>query len=294
MTKRATERDLTETQHKTSILIEALPYLKQFVGKRVVIKVGGELVEDIEATKSFVEDVILLRSVGIKVILVHGGGPQITKLMKLTGKEPTFVKGQRVTDKETLELTAMVLLGQVNRTLVSLLNAHGKRAVGVSGIDARIFLCQQKDPTLGYVGDIVSVSARPVMSLLNAGYLPVIASIGMDEEGTTYNINADTAAGELARAVAAEKFILLTNVEGLYESFGNKNTLISETDMPNMQKLLESGSLTSGMIPKVESIARALAGGVSQAHILDGRVKHAVLLEIFTPEGIGTMIRRTS
>ena len=290
MIQRASTRYLEETQYKTSILIEALPYLKQFSGKRVVIKIGGELVENLEQAKSFVEDIILLKSIGLHVILVHGGGPQISRLMKQVGKEPTFVRGQRVTDFETLELTSMVLLGTVNRTLVSLLNAHGKRAVGVSGVEARLFLCTQKDPELGYVGEIVKAAGRPIANLLNSGYLPVVATIGIDEQGNTYNINADSAAGALAKAVNAEKYILLTNVEGLYESFGNKDSLISEIDMPSLEKLLDSGKLAAGMIPKVESILTALKGGVPRAHILDGRVKHAVLLEIFTPEGIGTMI----
>lgn len=292
MTPEGKQRRLEETLVKTEVLIEALPFVKQYSGKRVVVKIGGELVEDIDAAKSFVEDIILLRSLGVKVVLVHGGGPQITRLMKQTNKEPVFVNGQRVTDKETLELTSMVLLGTVNRTLVSLLNAHGKNAVGVSGVDARIFLCKPKDPALGFVGEITHVSSRPIINLLGNDYLPVIASLGIDAEGNTYNINADTAAGDLARAINAEKYILLTNVEGLYESFGDKDSLISEIDMESLQTLLDSGTLAAGMIPKVESILHALSGNVPRAHILDGRVRHALLLEIFTSEGIGTMIQK--
>ena len=285
-------RKFQETLVKTEVLIEALPFVKQYAGKRVVVKIGGELVDDLEAAKSFVEDITLLRSLGVKVVLVHGGGPQISRLMKQTNKEPVFINGQRVTDQETLELTSMVLLGTVNRTLVALLNAHGKTAVGVSGVDAQIFLCKPKNSTLGFVGEITHVSSRPILNLLDNGYLPVIASLGIDEEGNTYNINADTAAGDLAKAIKAEKYILLTNVEGLYESFGDKDSLISEIDMESLQKLLDSGTLAAGMIPKVESILRALSGSVPRAHILDGRVRHALLLEIFTSEGIGTMIQK--
>ena len=292
MVKKLAKR-LSDLQRKTETLVEILPYVQQFSGKRVVVKVGGELVEDLAKTRSFCQDIMLLKSLGLQVVICHGGGPQITKLMKELHKEPTFVRGQRVTDAETLDLTAMVLVGNVNRTLVSMLNTMGKRAVGMSGVDARLFVCRPKDPSLGFVGEICSVSARPITALLNNGYLPVVASLGMDNAGTNYNINADTAACELARAIGAQKLILLTNVEGIYENVDDKDSLISELDEQSLQGLIDSGSLSSGMIPKVESILSALQGGVPQAHILDGRVDHAVLLEIFTAEGIGTMIRKS-
>ncbi|MCC6932036.1 MAG: acetylglutamate kinase [Deltaproteobacteria bacterium] len=291
MTKKLANK-IFDLQKKTETLIEMLPYVTEFSGKRVLIKVGGEILEDMNSAKSFCQDIILLRALGLQVVLCHGGGPQITKLMKSMNKEAVFVRGQRVTDAETLDLTAMVLLGNINRTLVSLLNTFGKRAVGMSGVDARLFVCRAKDPALGFVGEICSVSARPIMNLLNNNYLPVVASLGMDNEGNNYNINADTAAGELAKAIGAQKLILLTNVEGIYENFEDKSSLISELDEQGLRELLAGGTLAAGMIPKVESILTALSGGVPHAHILDGRIEHAVLLEIFTAEGIGTMVRR--
>lgn len=282
------------TQSKASILIEALPFLKKFGSKRVVIKVGGELLDNEEATKSFAQDLILLKSVGIQIVLCHGGGPQISRAMKKFGKEPKFIDGLRVTDEETMEIMSMVLLGKLNRKLVSLLNVHGPKAIGISGADGSLFKAKQKSPELGFVGDIVNVNSKVVTKLLDDGYLPVIGSVGIDEEGLPYNINVDIAAGRLASELGAEKLIILSNVEGLYETFGDENSLIPEIKAKGLRKMKDSGSLTSGMIPKVEGILYAIDGGVERAHILDGRVNHAVLLEIFTPEGIGTMIFRDS
>lgn len=288
----STQRCVEETQAKAETLLEALPYLKHFPGKIVVIKVGGEIVADPQAAARLAQDLILLKSVGIKVVLCHGGGPQITQMMKIwhKDKESVFINGQRVTDKETLEVTSMVLLGLINRTLVSLLNAHGRKAVGLSGCDGAMFLVKQKSPELGYVGDITQVSTELVDSVLNSGFLPVIASLGIDEHGDVYNINADIAAGAIAVALKAEKLVTLTNVEGLYKTFGDKDSLISEINKANLKSLLTEGLVHDGMIPKLEAIVHALESGVKQAHILDGRVAHAVLLEIFTPEGIGTMV----
>ena len=290
MIQYANKRDISGTQSKAEVLIEALPYLKQFAGKRVVIKIGGELLKDEEDAKSLAQDLTLLKSVGINVIVCHGGGPQISEMMAAVNKSPEFVDGHRVTDAETLEITAMVLLGKLNRALVSLLNAHGPQAIGLSGVDGRLFLVNPKDENLGFVGNIDAVDPDPVTKVLDAGYIPVVSSIGMDKDGVVYNINADMAAGELAKAVGAEKFVVLTNVEGLYESFGDKDSLISEIDAKALKELLDSGTLSAGMLPKAECILLALEAGVSKAHMLDGRVRHAVLLEIFTPEGIGTMV----
>ncbi len=286
----STYRHVEETQKKASILIEALPFIKQFCGKRVVIKVGGELIDNQEQARSLAEDLLFLKSVGIHVILCHGGGPQISRAMKTLGKEPAFVNGQRVTDAATLEITLMVLLGLLNQQLVGKLNMHGPQAVGLSGVDGQMLLVKQRNPEMGFVGDIVRVSTAPIERLLADGYLPVIASIGIDESGQAYNVNADIAAAEIARQLGAEKLILLTNVEGLYESFGNRDSLISAIELADLENIQQSGSLAAGMIPKVEAILLAMKGGVQKAHILDGRVRHAVLLEIFTPEGIGTMI----
>jgi acetylglutamate kinase len=286
----STCRNVEETQKKASILIEALPYIRQYNGKRVVIKVGGELIEHEDQARNLAEDLVFLKSVGIQVVLCHGGGPQISRAMKTLGKDPMFVNGQRVTDAETLEVTLMVLLGLLNQQLVAKLNRHGPQAVGLSGVDGQMLLVKQRSPELGFVGDIVNVSPTPIERLLADGYIPVIASIGIDDTGQAYNVNADIAAAQIARQIGAEKLILLTNVEGLYESFGDKGSLISSIELNDLEAMQDSSSLSAGMIPKVEAILLAMRGGVQKAHILDGRVTHAVLLEIFTPEGIGTMI----
>ncbi|MFN8103175.1 MAG: acetylglutamate kinase [Acidimicrobiia bacterium] len=267
-----------------------MPYLRELAGRRVVVKCGGEIVDDAEQAASLVQDLLLLKMVGIDVVLCHGGGPQISRMMKRLGLEPAFREGRRVTDAETMEITAMVLLGRVNLELVGLLNVHGTEAIGVNGADGRLFLVETDPRGIGYVGRIVEVSPEPVDRLLADGYLPVVASIGMDAGGRPHNINADEAAGRLAAALGAEKFVLLTNVEGLYESFGDEDSLVSEIDPPGLRALAAGGSLSAGMGPKVEGILAAVEGGVPRCHILDGREDHALLLEIFTPEGIGTMV----
>ncbi len=284
-------RELGKTQSKSEILIEALPFIRKFAGSRVCIKVGGELFEDLVAAEKLAEDLSFLKSVGIQVVLVHGGGPQITKALKTLGKEPKFIEGQRVTDEATLEMTAMVMMGKINTLIVSLLNKVGTKAVGLSGIDDSMIKVTMKDPDLGFVGAIQSINTAPIEHLLKENYIPVIAGLGVDSNGQIFNINADIAAGKIAAAVGAKKLIVLTNVEGLYESFGDKDSLISEIDTHGLIRLISTGKLTAGMIPKVEAIMGAIKAGVPHAHILDGRQEHAVLLEIFTPEGIGTMIK---
>ena len=290
MVKEQRIRVMEDTQAKASVLIEALPYLKQFGGKKVVIKVGGELLDDEKASESFAQDLILLKAVGIDVILLHGGGPQISRMMKKLGKEPQFIDGLRVTDSETMEIMSMVLLGDLNPKMVSMLNVHGPKAIGLSGADGLLFQVEQTDPKLGFVGQITEVNSRVIKKILENNLLPVIGSVGVDEQGQKYNINVDLAAGKLAAAMRAEKLIVLSNVEGLYETFGKEDTLISEINVEGLKKIKDSDSLSAGMIPKVNGVLSALEGGVKSAHILDGRVAHAVLLEIFTPEGIGTMI----
>jgi acetylglutamate kinase len=286
----ASRRDVVETQAKAGTLIAALPYIQQFAGTTFVIKVGGEIADDPDGAASFVRDLVILKHVGIDVVLCHGGGPQITRMMQSLGTEARFVDGLRVTDPATMEITAMVLLGEVNRRLVTSLNVHGPLAVGISGVDARLFEVAERDPALGLVGDVVAVNPAPVQRLLDDGYIPVVATIGADTDGVTYNVNADSAAGALAAALGAEKFVVFTNVEGLYETFGDEDSLISEIDLEGLRTLADGGTLGTGMVPKVDAIITALAGGVGAAHILDGRVRHAVLLEIFTDEGIGTKI----
>lgn len=286
----ASPRVMAETQAKARVLLEALPYIKQFHGRRVVVKVGGDVADDETLAASFTRDLVLLKHVGVDVVLCHGGGPQISRMMARLGKEPTFVGGLRVTDAETLGLTAMVLIGDVNRTLVGHINAHGPHAVGMSGVDGRLLMCRPKDPQLGFVGEITEVDPSPIERLLEDGYLPVVASVAMDSEGHSYNVNADSAAGALAGALAAEKLIVLTNVEGLYEDFGDADSLIAEIDQASLRAMYDDGALHTGMLPKVAAILSALDEGVGAVHILDGRVEHALLLEIFTPEGIGTKI----
>lgn len=283
-------RVATEMQAKAKVLVEAMPYLRELSGRRVVVKCGGEIVDDAAQAASLVQDLLLLKMVGIDVVLCHGGGPQISRMMQRLGLEPEFRDGLRVTDADTMDVTAMVLLGRINLELVGLLNVHGEEAIGVNGVDGRLFLVEAQAPELGFVGRVVEVSPEPVERLLADGYLPVVASIGMDADGRPHNINADVAAGRLAAALEAEKFVLLTNVEGLYETFGDADSLVSEIDPPGLRTLAGSGSLSAGMLPKVEAVLTAVDGGVPRAHILDGRERHALLLEIFTPEGIGTMV----
>jgi len=283
-------RDLETTQAKADVLIEALPYLQEYVGKTFLIKVGGEILDYPEQARSFAQDVMLFRSVGIQIVLCHGGGPQISKAMKELGVEPTFIDGHRVTDARARDVVTMVLLGKVNRNLVTLINEFGKRAVGLSGIDGRMLEVSQKSPDLGFVGTVEQVNTRLLRKLLEDGMIPVVASLGVDLAGETYNVNADIVAGALARALGVEKYIVLSATEGLYQSFADKESLISRIDLDQLQKLYESGNLSEGIIPKVESILSALKGGVKRAHILDGRVRHSLLLEIFTQEGIGTMV----
>lgn len=292
MIKKNTVRSIQATQEKADILIQALPYLRRFASKVVVVKIGGELVDDQERAKQFVEDVSFLSTAGIKVVVVHGGGPQISRAMQHFQIEPRFVDGHRVTDKDTLEITSMVLLGSINQKLVALFNSKGVRAMGLTGTDAQMLRVRQKNEALGYVGEIEEVNVDPLERLLSLNCLPVVASLGTSLDGQTYNINADSAAGRIASALRAEKYIMLTNVEGLFETFGDDQSLIAQIDLESLGALRDSGKLSVGMLPKVDSVLHAVKSGVPKAHILDGRVQHALLLEIFTPEGIGTMVSK--
>lgn len=284
------QRTSAEVEAKALVFIEAIPYLRQFAGKRIVVKVGGELLLDPEAAHAFAQDVFLLNSVGIRVVVVHGGGPQITKHMEALGIQAQFINGQRVTDKDTLEVASLILLGKVNQELVARINAFGSLAMGFSGVSGNIFSVVPLDPKLGFVGNIHHVQSDPVIHLLDAGYIPVISSLGSDGKGQSYNINADLAAGELAASLQAEKLVILTNTEGIYEDFSARSQLISEVDTATLAELRDKGSFKHGMIPKIESIIGALRAGVASAHVLDGRRPHAVLLEFFTTRGIGTMV----
>lgn len=290
MIKYGVESDFKEVVSKAEILAQAVPWIRSLAGRFVVVKVGGEILLDEQRAQQFAQDIVLLHSVGIKVLVVHGGGPQISSLSNKLGVTPHFVEGQRVTDEATLEVTAMVLLGDVNRKLVSLVNRATNVAFGVSGIDAGILLVAPASGPLGLVGDVELVRCEPILRLIDGGFIPVLASLGVDRAGQVYNVNADLAAGQIAAAIGAEKFVVLTNVAGLYESYPDRGSLISEIDCSSLRVLLGSGKLEGGMIPKIRAILAAIEGGVNRAHILDGRIKHALLLEFFTREGIGTMI----
>lgn len=286
---------------RAATLIEALPYIQRFSGKTVVIKYGGAAQVEKALQSPFAQDVVLLKYVGINVVVVHGGGPQIGDLLKRMGKATEFIEGLRVTDEETVGVVEMVLSGSTNKGIVRLINRHGGAAVGLSGSDgdltrARKLTLSRKNAEgeeeiidLGHVGEVVQVNPDIIHHLTQARYIPVIAPLGVGEDGTVYNINADSAAGAIAGALGAEKFILLTDVPGILDRQGK---LVSSLRPPEVQKLREEGVIKGGMIPKVEACLEALASGVKKTHIVDGRIPHAVLLEVFTDEGVGTQIVR--
>lgn len=289
---------------KAEILIEALPYIKFFYKKTFVIKYGGAAMNSEEIKKSLIEDIILLKYIGINPVIVHGGGPMITNFLNKMGVKSKFVNGLRVTDEETMKVVQMVLIGIINKEIVNSLNLHGGNAVGLSGIDANLIIATKKIPELiynnnekktesidlGYVGEIKKINAEIINSLTEQGYIPVIAPIGIDLDGICYNINADEAASEIAVAIKAEKLIMLSDVDGIYEIPEQKNTKIDVISYEKAMQMIQNNQITGGMIPKVKACLDATAGGVKKAHIIDGNKKHALLLEIFTDKGIGTMI----
>lgn len=286
---------------RAATLVEALPYIRRFWGQTVVVKYGGNVlrpkdedgvVDEATALASFAEDIVLLRSVGMLPVVVHGGGPQIGELMARVGKEARFLDGLRVTDAETIDLVRMVLVGKVNRDIVRAVNVHGALAVGLSGEDANLINAEARSEELGFVGDVVSVDPVIVHQVLAQGLIPVVATIGTDRSGQALNINADAAAGALAAALEAAKLVYLTDVEGVRSVPEDPATLLRRVTADELDALVSSGAATAGMVPKVESCARAVRGGVGRAHVLDGRVPHALLLEIFTDEGVGTMVTR--
>jgi acetylglutamate kinase len=278
---------------KANVLIEALPYITRFHNKVVVVKYGGNVLagaDEASALKLFAEDIVMMRQVGMKPVVVHGGGPQIAELLSRLNIKSEFRNGLRITDEATLDVVRMVLVGRVNRDIVSAINTHGALAVGVSGEDARLIEVKQLDPELGFVGDITHVNTSVLDRLLAEDLIPVIATVGCDLEGQAYNINADTAAGAIAGALAAEKLVYLTNIEGLRRDVNDAASLISTIRVQELDRMLADGSLEGGMIPKIESCVHAVKAGVNKAHILDGRAPHALLLEIFTNKGIGTEV----
>jgi acetylglutamate kinase len=279
-----------DAHDKAAILAEALPYIREFSGRTVVVKYGGHAMDDPALADLFAQDIVLMHLVGMNPVVVHGGGPQISDLMRRLGKEPTFVDGLRVTDAETVDIVRMALVGKVNREVVATVNRHGSYAVGLSGEDAGLISVQQRDPRLGFVGDVSNIDASILERLVREDLIPVVATVGVDADGQAYNVNADTVAGAIARALQAEKLVYLTDVAGIYSDYGDETSLISNTDVAGLEQLVAAGKVSEGMIPKIVSCIEALRGGVNRAHILDGRVPHALLLEFFTREGIGTMV----
>jgi acetylglutamate kinase len=284
----------TDPTSTAALLIEALPYIRRFAGARIVVKYGGNALEggesEEEALASFARDVVLLRSVGMLPVVVHGGGPQIGALMGRLGKVPEFRDGQRVTDAETLDIARMVLVGKVNRDIVSAINVHGPLAVGLSGEDANLITAGQRSADLGFVGDVVEMDPTILTRLLAEGLIPVVATIGADAAGQSYNINADTVAGAVAAALGAERLLFLTDVTGVRAVPDDPESLLTSVRPEELEALIASGAAVGGMVPKVEACAAAVRAGVGGAHIVDGRVPHALLLELFTDGGVGTMV----
>jgi len=278
---------------RAAVLVEALPYIQEFAGRTVVVKFGGNAMVDPELSHHFAADIVLLRAIGLRPVVVHGGGPQIGSLLAQLGKETEFRDGLRVTDAETLDVAQMVLTGRVGADIVGAINAHGRMAVSLSGIDAGLIAAEQRDERLGYVGDVVDVHRKILDTLIRDGFVPIISTIGADGSGQTYNINADTAAIAIAEALDAEKLIYLTDVPGVLTDVADPTSLISRLSASRARLLIDDGVISGGMIPKVGACLDALDVGVGSAHILDGRIPHVLLLELLTDAGVGTMLTRT-
>ena len=276
---------------RAQVLTQALSYIRRYTGKAVVVKYGGNAMTSDILRAQVMEDIVLLWLIGVKIVLVHGGGPEISDLMDRLGKKPEFVDGLRVTDKETMDIVQMVLAGKVNKTLVNLIEKNGGKAVGLSGMDGRLIEARMRDERLGYVGDIVKIHIRPVHDLLNNGYIPVISTVGCDRDGNAYNINGDTAAAHIAGALSAERMILMTDIAGLLRDRNDPASLIPELSLEEAAQLRASGVIAGGMIPKVECCRTAIEQGVRNVVIMDGRVPHSILMELLTDEGAGTLIR---
>ena len=277
---------------RAEVLTAALPYIKKYSGKTVVIKYGGNAMINEELKQQVMEDIALLWLIGVKVVLVHGGGPEISQTMKQLGKEAGFIDGLRVTDKETVDIVQMVLAGKINKTLVNLIQMKGGHAVGLSGIDGGILEAKVKDERLGYVGEITKVRPQPIQDLLEKNYIPVVSTVASDRMGNTYNINGDTAAAYLAGALGAERLIMMTDIAGILMDKDDPATLIPQITVSEAEKLKEQGIISGGMIPKVDCCVEALEHGVDNVVIMDGRIPHSILMELLTDEGAGTMVMK--
>ena len=277
---------------RAHVLVQALPYLQRYYGKTIVVKYGGNAMTSEDLKEQVMEDIVLLSMVGIRVVLVHGGGPELSGLMQRLGKKPEFIDGLRVTDKETIDMAQMVLAGKINKSLVNLLQMKGGQAIGLSGMDGRLIEAKIRDPKYGYVGDVTKINGDVVTTLLDNGYIPVISTLGCDTEGNTYNINGDTGAGKIASAIGAERLIMMTDIEGIMRDREDPDSLISSLTIEEAEQLTQEGVISGGMIPKVRCCTDALNEGVKAAVIIDGRVPHAVLMEILTDEGAGTLFTK--
>ncbi len=282
--------NIFSNMERAEVLVQALPYIKKYSGKIVVVKYGGNAMIDERLKQQVMEDIALLWLIGVKVVLIHGGGPEISETMKRLGKKAEFVNGLRVTDKETVDIVQMVLAGKVNKTLVNLLQMKGGHAVGLSGIDGGIIEATMKDEALGYVGEITKIRTQPITDLLEKNYIPVISTIASDRQGNTFNINGDTAAAYIAGALNAERLIMMTDIAGLLMDKDDPSTLIPAVTVGEAKKLFEQGVISGGMIPKVDCCIEAISKGVRHVVIMDGRVPHSILMELLTDEGAGTMV----
>ena len=276
---------------RAEVLTQALPYIKRYVGKTVVVKYGGNAMVNPDLKQQVMDDIVLLWLIGVKVVLVHGGGPEISSMMDKLGKKAEFVDGLRVTDKETVDIVQMVLAGKVNKTLVTMLEKRGGKAIGLCGMDGNLIQAKIKDPRLGFVGEVTAINKGPVTDILEKGYIPVISTLGCDDEGNAYNINADTAAAHIAGALGAERFNLMTDIAGILKDKNDPSTLIPEISLSEADSLTASGIISSGMIPKVQCCVTAIKAGVKNVVIMDGRVPHSILMELLTNEGAGTLIK---
>ena len=283
--------DITNAQ-RARVLVHALPYIQDYSGKIVVVKYGGNAMISEHLKDSVIRDICLLQLIGVKVVLVHGGGPEITDMLGKIGKESKFVNGLRVTDQETVDVALMVLAGKINKSLVNLIELKGGNAIGLSGLDGHMIEAKVKNPELGFVGDITKVNIKPILDVIDKGYIPVVSTVGYDNEGHVYNINADTAAARLAGALGAESLIAMTDIAGILKDKDDPSTLISSIRVDELPELVSSGVIQGGMIPKAECCRSAIEWGVNRVFIIDGRVPHAILIEMLTNEGIGTMFTR--
>ena len=274
---------------RADVLIQALPYIQKYTNKIIVVKYGGNAMINDELKEAVMGDIVLLSLIGIKVVLVHGGGPEITDMLTRVGKESKFVDGLRVTDKETVEIVQMVLAGKINKNLVNLLQSKGGKAIGLCGIDGHMIKAEMKKKELGYVGEITDVDVQPIIDVLEKGYIPVVSTVGYDDEGNSYNINADTAAARIAGQLKCESFISMTDIAGILRDKNDPSTLIPKIYVSEAPQLIAEGIISGGMIPKIECCIEAIRRGVKKVFVIDGRIPHAILIETLTDEGIGTM-----